>query len=191
MLHIYIYDISRLRVKPYALAAFTPRKYSWYSFLLEAECGRKDYVNEKIPIKPSEIERATYRLVSQCLNQLRHQQRTPAFKAQSAEMRERILTPNLRKAEIHGGSSFENPRAVYLRRQLLLIHFAKKVLKNSHTLPYSRTAFFNNFFQLIHSFSSLFYDRSKASSKASSPHSAIQSLLLQMRVSSPFLKVIQ
>jgi len=31
---------------------FTPRKYSWYSFLLEDEstlrpyCGRKDYVNE-------------------------------------------------------------------------------------------------------------------------------------------------
>ena len=43
----------------------------------------------------------------------------------------------------------------------------------------------------IHSFSSLSYDRSKASSKASSPHSAIQSFLLQMRVSSPFLKVIQ
>jgi len=39
----------------------------------------------------------------------------------------------------------------------------------------------------IHSFSSLYYDRSKASSKASSPHSAIQSLLFQMRVSSPFL----
>ena len=34
------------------------------------------------------------------------------------------------------------------------------------------------------SFSSLSYDRSKASSKASSPHSAIQSFLLQMRVSS-------
>ena len=36
-------------------AAFTPRKYSWYSFLLEAEstpgmqCGQKDYVNEKFP----------------------------------------------------------------------------------------------------------------------------------------------
>ena len=34
-------------------AAFTPRKYSWYSFLLKTEstprpqCGRKDYVNEK------------------------------------------------------------------------------------------------------------------------------------------------
>ena len=41
------------------------------------------------------------------------------------------------------------------------------------------------------SFSSLSYDRSKASSKASSPHSAIQSFLFQMRVSSPFLKVIQ
>jgi hypothetical protein len=42
----------------------------------------------------------------------------------------------------------------------------------------------------IHS-SSLSYDRPNASSKASSPHSAIQSFLFQMRVSSPFLKVIQ
>jgi len=42
-----------------------------------------------------------------------------------------------------------------------------------------------------HSFSNLSYDRSKASSKARSPHSAIQSFNLQMRVSSPFLKVIQ
>jgi len=30
-------------VKPYAPAAFTRRKYSWYSLLLE----RKEYVNEK------------------------------------------------------------------------------------------------------------------------------------------------
>ena len=44
---------------------------------------------------------------------------------------------------------------------------------------------------IIHSISSLSYDRSKTSSKASSPHSAIQSFLFQMRVSSPFLKVIQ
>ena len=40
-------------------------------------------------------------------------------------------------------------------------------------------------------FSSLSDDRSKASSKTISPHIAIQSLLLQMRVSSPVLKVIQ
>jgi len=39
--------------QPYAPAAFTPRKYSWYSFLLGAESTagpqgvRKDYVNEK------------------------------------------------------------------------------------------------------------------------------------------------
>jgi hypothetical protein len=38
------------------------------------------------------------------------------------------------------------------------------------------------FGSFIHSFSSLSYDRSKASSKASSPHSAIQSFLLQMRI---------
>ena len=48
-----------------------------------------------------------------------------------------------------------------------------------------------NWLVFIHSFSSLSYDRSKASSKASSPYSAIQSFLFQMRVSSPFLKVIQ
>jgi len=44
---------------------------------------------------------------------------------------------------------------------------------------------------LLFSFSSLSYDRSKASSTAISPHSAIQSFLFQMRVSSPFLKIIQ
>ena len=40
-------------------------------------------------------------------------------------------------------------------------------------------------------FSSLSDDRSKASSKTIPPHSAIQSLLFQMRLSSPVLKVIQ
>jgi len=39
--------------QPYAPAAFISRKYTWYSFLLEAEstpgpeCARKDYVTEK------------------------------------------------------------------------------------------------------------------------------------------------
>ena len=48
----------------------------------------------------------------------------------------------------------------------------------------------DNILMIHHSFNSLSYDRSKASSKASSPHSAIQSFLFQMTVSSPFLKVI-
>jgi len=45
-----------VRFQPYAPAAFTPRKYRWYSFLLEAEftpgpwCGRKDYVNKKFQL---------------------------------------------------------------------------------------------------------------------------------------------
>ena len=41
------------------------------------------------------------------------------------------------------------------------------------------------------SFCILSDDRSKASSKTMPPHSAIQSLLLQMRITSPVLKVIQ
>ena len=44
---------------------------------------------------------------------------------------------------------------------------------------------------IFYLFSSLSDDRSKASSKMIPPHSAIQSLLFQMRVSSPVLKVIQ
>ena len=43
----------------------------------------------------------------------------------------------------------------------------------------------------IHSFSILSDDRSKASSKTMPPYSAMQSLLLQMRISSPDLKAIQ
>ena len=42
----------------------------------------------------------------------------------------------------------------------------------------------------IHSFSILSDDRSKASSKTVPPYSMIQSLLLQMRISSPVLKDI-
>jgi hypothetical protein len=47
--------------------------------------------------------------------------------------------------------------------------------------------------QLIHSSRSLSYTyyRSKASTKASCPHTAIQSFLLQMRLSSLFIKVNQ
>jgi hypothetical protein len=44
---------------------------------------------------------------------------------------------------------------------------------------------------IIHSFSILSDNRSKASSKTIPPHSAIWSFLLQMTVSSPVLKVIQ
>jgi hypothetical protein len=45
--------------------------------------------------------------------------------------------------------------------------------------------------QFIHSFIGLSQDRPKASSKASSPHSAIYSFFLQIWISTPFLKVIQ
>jgi hypothetical protein len=54
---------------------------------------------------------------------------------------------------------------------------------NMFRLKYKQPSF-------LHS-SSPSYDRSEASSKASFPHSAIQSFLLQMRVASHFLKVIQ
>ena len=70
--------IKLLRFPALPTGRLYPRKYSWYSFLLEAEsapgpqCGRKDYVNEKFPVTPSGIEPEIFRLVAQFLNQMRH-----------------------------------------------------------------------------------------------------------------------
>jgi len=58
----------------YAPDAYTSRKYSWYSFLLEAESTpgtwweRKDFMSMKNPLTPAGIEPATFRSVAQHLN---------------------------------------------------------------------------------------------------------------------------
>jgi len=58
------------------MATFTPRKYSWYSFLLQAEQnpgpegGWKDYVNDTHRIEP-----VTFQVAAQHLNLMCH--RTP------------------------------------------------------------------------------------------------------------------
>jgi len=60
--------------QPYAPAAFTPRKCSWYSFLSEVEstpgphCDRKNFMSTKNPLAPAGIEPATFRFVAQHLN---------------------------------------------------------------------------------------------------------------------------
>ena len=77
-----------VRLSALRTGRFLPRrKYSRYSFLLEAEstpgpqCGQKDLCQRKIPMTPSGIEPATFWLVAQCLNQLRH--RVPPTKDNS------------------------------------------------------------------------------------------------------------
>ena len=60
--------------QPYSPATFSPRKYSWYSYLLEAEstpepyCDRKDFMSKKNPLTPAGIEPGTFRFVAQHLN---------------------------------------------------------------------------------------------------------------------------
>ena len=62
-------------VSPTHRPPLVPRKYSWYLFLLEAESTPKAILRleglcqRKIPMTPSGIEPATFRLVAQCLNQ--------------------------------------------------------------------------------------------------------------------------
>jgi hypothetical protein len=59
-------------VSPMHRPPLSVTKYSWSSFLLEAEStpgsqrGRKDYVIEKSPVTPSGNKLATFRLVAQC-----------------------------------------------------------------------------------------------------------------------------
>jgi hypothetical protein len=71
--HMKVVRLSALRT-----GRLYPRRYPWYSFLLEAESTHRMAGRIKsIQITPSGIEPATFRLVAQCLNQLRH--RVPLF----------------------------------------------------------------------------------------------------------------
>jgi len=55
--------------QPHAPAVFTPRKYSWYSLLLEAESTPEPMpMSMKNPRTQAGIEAATYRFVAEHLN---------------------------------------------------------------------------------------------------------------------------
>jgi len=85
--------------QPYAPAAFTPRKYCWYSFLLEAEstpglyCNRRSFVSIKNPLTPAGIEPATFWFVAQHLNHCATAFRNPGKSKTVIFTRARVNNP--------------------------------------------------------------------------------------------------
>jgi hypothetical protein len=96
--HMKVVRLSALRT-----GRHYPQELFLYSFLLGAESApgswydRKDYVNKKIPVTPTEIEPATFRLVAQRLNQLRHH--APLIQWQDATWKQRRSCQEEEEAE--------------------------------------------------------------------------------------------
>ena len=74
---------------------FPTRKYSWYSFLVQAESIQgpqwrwEGLCQWKIPVKQSGIKSATFRNVAHCLNKLRNRVTPPQKKKEYKELKTR------------------------------------------------------------------------------------------------------